>query len=72
MTCGPYQSSLSPGRLGREEARAGLRGRRSPPTGHSLASIASLWKHYLAITPEFADTAIAKLMALMDREGKAA
>jgi hypothetical protein len=40
-------------------------------TGHSLASIHNVLKHYLAITPELADAAIAKLVAWMEREGMA-
>ena len=38
-------------------------------TGHSLGSIHSIMKHYLAITPELGDVAIDKLMAWMEREG---
>jgi hypothetical protein len=34
-------------------------------TGHSLQSIHSILKHYLAITPELADSAIAKYVAWM-------
>jgi hypothetical protein len=40
-------------------------------TGHSLQSIHQILKHYLAITPELADSAIAKLVAYMEREGMA-
>lgn len=40
-------------------------------TGHSLASIHNILKHYLAITPELADSAISKLIAWMGREGMA-
>lgn len=40
-------------------------------TGHSLASIHSIMKHYLAITPELADAAIGKLVDWMKREGMA-
>jgi hypothetical protein len=40
-------------------------------TGHSLRSIHNVLKHYLAITPELADSGIAKLVAWMDREGMA-
>lgn len=40
-------------------------------TGHSLRSIHQVLQHYLAITPELADTAIAKLVAWMDKEGMA-
>jgi hypothetical protein len=38
-------------------------------TGHSLTSIHNILKHYLAITPELGDAAIAKLVAWMEREG---
>ena len=38
-------------------------------TGHSLRSIHDILKHYLAITPELADTAIAKLVRWMDKQG---
>jgi hypothetical protein len=38
-------------------------------TGHSLASIHDILKHYLAVTPELGDAAIAKLTAWMEREG---
>jgi hypothetical protein len=38
-------------------------------TGHSLGSIHSIMKHYLAITPELGDVAIELLTAWMDREG---
>lgn len=37
-------------------------------TGHSLRSIHQILQHYLAITPELADAAIAKLVAWMDKE----
>lgn len=40
-------------------------------TGHSLASIHGVLRHYLAITPELADTAIAKMVGWLDREGTA-
>ncbi len=40
-------------------------------TGHSLRSIHNVLKHYLAITPELADSAITKLVAWMDKEGMA-
>jgi integrase len=40
-------------------------------TGHSLASIYAIMKHYLAITPELADAGIAKLVAWMTKEGMA-
>jgi hypothetical protein len=38
-------------------------------TGHSLGSIHTIMKHYLAITPELGDVAIDKLVAWMTREG---
>jgi hypothetical protein len=38
-------------------------------TCHSLASIHNILKHYLAVTPELGDAAIAKLTAWMEREG---
>jgi hypothetical protein len=38
-------------------------------TGHSLASIHNIMKHYLAITPELGDVAIDKVVAWMEREG---
>jgi hypothetical protein len=38
-------------------------------TGHSLGSIHTIMKHYLAISPELGDAAIDKLMAWMEREG---
>lgn len=38
-------------------------------TGHSLQSIHSILKHYLAVGPELADSAIDKLRAWMEREG---
>jgi hypothetical protein len=41
----------------------------SAVTGHSLTSIHNIMKHYLAVTPELGDAAIAKLMAWMEREG---
>lgn len=37
-------------------------------TGHSLRSIHEILKHYLAITPELGDNAIAKLVAWMEKE----
>lgn len=37
-------------------------------TGHSLRSIHQILQHYLAITPELADSAIAKLVAWMEKE----
>lgn len=40
-------------------------------SGHSLRSIHDILVHYLAITPELADSAIAKLVAWMEREGMA-
>jgi hypothetical protein len=40
-------------------------------TGHSMKSIHTILTHYLAITLELADAAIAKLVAWMDREGVA-
>jgi hypothetical protein len=39
-------------------------------TGHSLQSIHSILKHYLAITPELADSAIAKYVAWMERSAR--
>jgi hypothetical protein len=36
-------------------------------TGHSLQSIYQVLKHYLQITPELADEAIAKLVEWMDK-----
>ncbi len=38
-------------------------------TGHSLASIHNIMKHYLQISPELGDAAIDKLVAWMEREG---
>jgi integrase len=38
-------------------------------TGHSLRSIHQVLQHYLAITPELSDSAIAKLVAWMKKEG---
>ena len=38
-------------------------------TGHSLASIHAIMKHYLAMTPELGDAGIDKLIAWMEREG---
>lgn len=40
-------------------------------TGHSMASIHGIMRHYLAITPELADAAIGKLVQWMTREGMA-
>lgn len=40
-------------------------------TGHSPRSIHDILKHYLALTPELADSGIAKLVAWMDKEGVA-
>ncbi|WP_371346983.1 hypothetical protein [Ancylobacter sp. IITR112] len=40
-------------------------------TGHSLASIHTVLKHYLALHPEMADTAISKLMNWMEQRGSA-
>ena len=37
-------------------------------TGHSLRSIHQILQHYLAITPELADSGIAKLIAWMEKE----
>ncbi|MBS7553507.1 hypothetical protein KHC23_07585 [Ancylobacter dichloromethanicus] len=38
-------------------------------TGHSLASIHNVLKHYLALHPEMADTAIGKMVAWMEQRG---
>jgi integrase len=38
-------------------------------TGHSLASIHNIMKHYLALSPELGDAGIKKLVAWMEREG---
>lgn len=38
-------------------------------TGHSLASIHTVLKHYLALHPEMADTAIGKMVAWMESRG---
>lgn len=40
-------------------------------TGHSLASIYSILKHYLALDAELADNAVKKLVDYMEREGMA-
>jgi integrase len=40
-------------------------------TGHSLASIYSILKHYLALDAELADNAVKKLVDYMEREGLA-
>jgi hypothetical protein len=40
-------------------------------SGHSLRSIHQILSHYLAITPELADSAIAKLVAWMEKVGMA-
>jgi hypothetical protein len=39
----------------------------SSVSGHSLQSIHMILKHYLAMSPEFADSGIAKLIAWMDK-----
>jgi len=38
-------------------------------TGHSPRSIHDILKHYLALTPELADSGIAKLVSWMEKEG---
>jgi integrase len=38
-------------------------------TGHSLASITTIVKHYLVLQPEMADAAIGKLAAWIEKEG---
>jgi hypothetical protein len=38
-------------------------------TGHSLGSIHSIMKHYLALSPELSDAGIEKLIVWMTREG---
>ncbi|WP_377299654.1 hypothetical protein [Rhizobium sp. SGZ-381] len=39
-------------------------------TGHSLKSATTIFKHYLAIDPAMADTAMAKMVAWYDEEGE--
>jgi integrase len=41
-------------------------------TGHSFANIHSILKHYLALHPEMADSAIAKLVKFMQQRGMVA
>ncbi len=41
-------------------------------TGHSLASIHNVLKHYLALHPEMADAAIGKMLAWMESPGERA
>lgn len=36
-------------------------------TGHTPGSIDTIFRHYLAITPELADTAITKMVAWLER-----
>ena len=57
--------------LGLADGRGRRTRRRSPPSSATRwASIGKLWKHYPAITLEFADAAIAKLMTWVDGKGR--